>query len=190
MNKSEQIKELITPKRVVQYYLGQPQKTSGTNLIYKSPFRNERTPSFWVSNEKGIHDFGTGIHYDTISFVQELFRTDFKTALDKLCNDFGIMNCEPMSKELERYLTRKREEELQIRKNINRWFYSTFSKLCDELQEWQKIIPHLNKEALAIAYAKEQYLDYLTDLFIDAKEDDKIKLWKDKEEIEKWIIEI
>lgn len=190
MNKPKQIKELITPKRVVQYYLGQPQKTSRMNLIYKSPFRNERTPSFWVSNEKGIHDFGTGIHYDTISFVQELFRIDFKTALSKLCNDFGIMDCEPISKELEQYLIRKREEELQIRKNINRWFYSTFSKLCDELQEWQKIIPHLNKEALAIAYAKEQYLDYLTDLFIDAKEDDKIKLWKDKEEIEKWIIEI
>lgn len=185
MISSEEIKKLLTPTMVIEHYLGQPQKRSGDNLIYKSPFRNERTASFWVSDTKGIHDFGTSIHYDIISFLQEWLKTDFKTAINKLCYDFQISNCEPVSEELKVYLIQQRQDEIQIYKNIDSWFYRTFNKLCDELNIWQKAIPHLKGEALAIAYNKEQYLDYLTDLFVNANEDEKIELWKDKEGIEK-----
>lgn len=184
MNSSEKIKKAITPTMVVQHYLGQPTKNSGINLIYKSPFRNERTASFWVNDTKGIHDFGTGIHYDIISFVQELFKIDFKTAIDKLQHDFGIIDSEQSSKELELYLIQKREDELRMKRNLDKWFNNTLSKLCDKLHEWQELIPLLKNEALAIAYAKEQYVNYLIDIFINATEDEKLELWKDKEKIE------
>lgn len=185
MISSEEIKKMLTPTMVIEQYLGQPQKRSGNNLIYKSPFRNERTPSFWVSDKKGIHDFGTGIHYDIISFAQELFKIDFKTALNKLCYDFGIIDYKQTSKELELYLSQRRDDKIQIKKYISNWFDNTLNELCRKLHIWQEIIPHLNGEALSIACRKEQYIDYLIDIFVEATEDEKIELWKDKEKIEK-----
>lgn len=185
MTSSKEIKKLLTPTMVVEHYLGQPQKRSGSNLIYKSPFRNERTPSFWVNDIKGIHDFGTGIHYDIISFTQELFKIDFRTALNKLYYDFGIIDYEPVSNELERYLIKRRNEEIQIKKNLDSWFNRTLNNLCEELHMWQRLIPYLTPEALSIAYYKEQYINYLIDIFINASEGEKVELWKDKEVIEK-----
>ena len=184
MNNSERVKKIVTPSMVVQHYLGQPTKTSGINLIYKSPFRNERTASFWVNDDKGIHDFGTGIHYDILSFTQELFKIDFKTAMDKLQRDFGIISSGPSSKELDAYLIKKREDELRMRNNLNKWYNDMLQKLCNKAFEWQMLIPLLRNEALAIAYSKEQYVNYLIDVFINATEDEKLELWKDKEEIE------
>lgn len=185
MISSEEIKKLLTPTMVVEHYLGQPQKRSGNNLIYKSPFRNERTPSFWVSDIKGIHDFGTGIHYDIISFAQEWFRTDFKTALSKLCYDFGIIDYNPISNELEEYLIQRRNDEIQIKKNLDSWFNSTLKRLCDNLHKWQNVILSPKGNELSVAYSKEQYLDYLIDVFINADEGEKIELWKDRKQIEK-----
>jgi len=129
VNKAQQLKEILTPTTVVQHYLGQPQKICGVNLIYKSPFRNERTASFYVSPKKGIHDFGTSMHYDIISFVQELFKIDFKTAIDKLYSDFGIIAENSISKELESYLIKRRKEEIELNKRINKWFYQTYGTL-------------------------------------------------------------
>lgn len=188
MNNAEQIKQLLSPSTVVTYYIGQPQKTSGKNLIYKSPFRNERTASFWVNDEKGIHDFGTDIHYDIISFVQELFKIDFKTAINKLCSDFGIINYSENSKELKSYLLEKRKEELQIMKKINQWFYDTFDKLCKKIQKLEKIVQNTKGAENAFINCKVDYLEYLIEIFIDASEGDKIELWKNKEEIEKWTL--
>lgn len=185
MNDVSKIKETLTPSIVVQYYLGTPLKSNRLGLWYKSPFRNERTASFLVNDVKGIHDFGTSIHYDIISFVQELFRIDFKTAINKLHYDFGIIDCGQSSKELEVYLIKKRQEEIQIKRNLEKWFYTIFIALCKELQKCTKEIPSLKGEVLAKSYARQQYLDYLADIFINATEDEKIELWKDKEEIEK-----
>lgn len=182
---SRELKNQIKPTMVAQYYLGQAQKTSGRSLIYKSPFRNERTASFWVSNEKGIHDFGTGMHYDILSFTQELFKIDFKTTLDKLCYDFRIINYKPISKELNTYLLQRRNDEVEIRRNIDSWFNRTLIRLCDKLHEWKKVKPYVYKDALAIAYKQEQNLEYLIDIFINATEEEKIELWKDKKKIEK-----
>lgn len=57
MNNPEQIKSILTPIMVAQYYLGQPIKSNKLGMWYKSPFRNERTASFLVNDIKGIHDF-------------------------------------------------------------------------------------------------------------------------------------
>lgn len=188
MNNAEQIKQLLSPSMVAIQYMGLPQKTSGKNLIYKSPFRSERTASFWVNDEKGIHDFGTNIHYDIISFAQELFKIDFKTAINKLYSDFGIINYSETSKELKSYLLEKREEELQIKKKIDEWFYSTFNKLCKRINKLEKIVKNTKGAKSAFVNCKIDYLDYLIDIFINASEEDKVELWKDKEEIENVVL--
>lgn len=189
MNNSENIKQILIPSKVAQYYLGQPVKSNRLGMWYISPFRNERTASFLVNDIKGIHDFGTSIHYDIISFVQGLFRIDFKSAIKKLSYDFGIIDYNQSSKEFNTYLIKKREEELTIKQNLNKWFNNTFGSLCDELHIWERAIPHLKGEALAIAYDKQFYLNYLIEIFINATEDNKIELYKSRGEIEKWIIE-
>lgn len=91
INLYQEIKKKLTPTTVVTAYLGGADKVKGDNLIYYSPLRpKERTPSFFVNNEKGIHDFGTGEHYDIISFIAELFEITPKEALHKLIKDFNI----------------------------------------------------------------------------------------------------
>lgn len=183
MNNLEEIKRIITPIMVAHYYLGQPTK-SGNRLWYKSPFRKERTASFMATNE-GFHDFGDGWHGDIIDFIGRYFNTDFINAIKILCKDFGLPDNEPMSKDMEMHLKRQREQEQRMKQNLENWYNATLNSLCDELHLWQKIIPHVTGEALAIAYAKEQYLDYLIDEFIDATEEDKVNLWKERETLQK-----
>lgn len=185
MNKVQQLKQALTPTTVVSHYLGQPQKICGTNLIYKSPFRNERTASFWVSDAKGIHDFGTSIHYDIISFTQELFKINFKMAIDKLAVDFGIMTENSISKELEVYLINKRAEEIELNKKINSWFYKIYGILCDTLKTNKKIEHHLKGEALSIIYKKNSSLEILIEIFFNATENEKYELYKNRDEIYK-----
>ena len=76
---------------VAQTYLGQADKISGDSLVYYSPLRlKERTPSFFASNKRGLHDFGTGEHYNVISFVAKLFNLDYWSATKKLIIDFQL----------------------------------------------------------------------------------------------------
>lgn len=178
MNNSKRIKQILKPTIVVQYYLGKPVRSNGLGMWYKSPFRNERTASFLVNDIKGIHDFGTSIHYDVISFVQELFRIDFKTAIKKLSYDFNLIDSEPISKGLMAYRIRQQEEKIQMKKKLDSWFYSTYGKLCDKLNMEKKIATHVNREARKITYFYISELEYWTELFIDATEEDKEKLFK------------
>lgn len=49
------------------------------------PFHSEKTPSFYVSPEKGfVHCFGCGVHDDVIGFVQRIEMCDFREACEKL----------------------------------------------------------------------------------------------------------
>lgn len=76
---------------VAEAYIGQAEKKSGDSLVYYSPLRQkERTPSFFVSDKRGLHDFGTGEHYNIISFVAKLFDIDYWSATKKLIIDFQL----------------------------------------------------------------------------------------------------
>lgn len=70
---SKELKMLVKPTEVAIRYLGTPLKERYGKLWYKSPFRNERTASFVVSDKKGFHDFGDSWHGDILSFVERLF---------------------------------------------------------------------------------------------------------------------
>lgn len=179
MNEAEKIKELLTPIQVAKHYLGQPNKSSSLGLWYKSPFRNERTASFLVNDEKGLHDFGTSIHYDIISFVEDYFKVSFNTAIQILSRDFGIELEDNMDSELKEYIKRKQDENKQALYILNSWYNKTFGEICDELHIIQNAIPYLKGEALKIAYMQEVKLEYLSEVFMNAKDENKIKLFKE-----------
>ena len=190
MNNPEQIKQLLTPIMVAQHYLGQG-KAKGNRLWYKSPFRNERTASFMVS-EEAYHDFGDGWHGDVIDFVERYYNTDFINAMKILSRDFGLPENEPISREVEQYIKRKREEEQQMKRNLDNWFNSTYNKLCDELHITEKAIKNTAMKNKLVGFWKYLYnrdskLNILWEIFFDAVNDEqkKLELWRDKEEIEK-----
>jgi DNA primase len=56
-----------------------------------SPFSKERTPSFFVNDDKGFfHDFSSGKHGDLISFLQETERLSFVEAVERLAAEAGV----------------------------------------------------------------------------------------------------
>lgn len=184
MNNPKEIKELLNPIEVARYYLGNPDRTTRGRAWYKSPFRSEKTPSFEVDNV-GFYDFGASWRGDVISFIERYYNTDFKTAMKILTSDFHLPEDEEISKDLKNYLKQQRDEERKIQQAIEDWFTNTLSTLCNKLHCWQNKIPNLKGYELSKAYSKEQYLDYMIDIFINAKDDEKIELYKSREEIQK-----
>ncbi len=76
----EQIKERLSVIDVVGSYV-QLQK-AGRHFKGKSPFTNEKTPSFFVSPDRGMYYcFSSGKGGDIFSFIQEMEGVDFKGAL-------------------------------------------------------------------------------------------------------------
>ena len=75
-----------------------------------SPFNKERTPSFYVNDQKGFyHCFSSGKHGDQFSFVMETEGVSFPEAVERLAQEAGI----PMP-----VMTREAEEQAQVRKTL------------------------------------------------------------------------
>jgi DNA primase len=66
-------------------------RRQGREYVGLSPFAKERTPSFFVNDDKGFfHDFSSGKHGDLISFLQETERLSFVEAVEKLAAEAGV----------------------------------------------------------------------------------------------------
>ena len=66
-------------------------KRAGSNFKGLSPFNNEKTPSFFVSPDKGFYKcFSSGNAGDIISFVMETERLSFVEAVETLANRFSV----------------------------------------------------------------------------------------------------
>ena len=62
-----------------------PARIKGINHWYRSPFRQEQTPSFKVNTERNLwYDFGTGGHGDIIDLVCTLNHCNFSEAMQRL----------------------------------------------------------------------------------------------------------
>lgn len=66
-------------------------KRQGREFAGLSPFTNEKTPSFFVNDEKGFyHCFSSGGHGDGISFLMEVEGLSFPEAVEALANMAGL----------------------------------------------------------------------------------------------------
>ncbi len=85
----QQIKERVSIVEVVALYT---QLTpAGKNLKGKSPFTNEKTPSFHVSPDRGMfYCFSSNQGGDIFTFVQLMEGVDFKGALKQLAERAGV----------------------------------------------------------------------------------------------------
>src|ERR1035437_3688947 len=85
----EKIKERLSIVDVVSSYL--TIEKAGKNYKAKCPFHNEKTPSFFISPERGsYYCFGCNAKGDIFSFVEQFEGTDFFGALKILAERAGV----------------------------------------------------------------------------------------------------
>src|SRR3712207_2696013 len=66
-------------------------KRQGREYVGLSPFNKEKSPSFFVNDDKGFwHDFSSGKHGDLIGFLQETERLSFREAVERLADEAGV----------------------------------------------------------------------------------------------------
>jgi len=66
-------------------------RKQGREFVGLSPFTKEKTPSFYVNDDKGqFFDFSSGKSGDLITFLQETERLSFSEAVERLAADAGL----------------------------------------------------------------------------------------------------
>ena len=79
----EEIKSRLRPSDVIGRTVRL--RRQGREYVGLSPFSKEKSPSFFVNDDKGFfHDFSSGKHGDIIGFLQETERLSFREAVEKL----------------------------------------------------------------------------------------------------------
>ena len=85
----QKIKERLSIEEVVSSYI--KLEKVGANFKARCPFHNEKTPSFFISQERGsYYCFGCGAKGDIFTFVEEFEGLDFKGALKLLADRAGV----------------------------------------------------------------------------------------------------
>lgn len=89
MNPKDQIKQTLSILDVVSTYVRL--EKSGSQFKGRCPFHNEKTPSFYVSPDRGTyHCFGCSLHGDIFSFVEKIESVPFYEALTILAERAGV----------------------------------------------------------------------------------------------------
>lgn len=66
-------------------------KKKGREFAGLSPFKTEKTPSFFVNDQKGFyHCFASGEHGDIFTFVMKLEGLSFPEAVERLADEAGV----------------------------------------------------------------------------------------------------
>lgn len=90
----EELKSRLRPSDVIGRTV--KLKRQGREFVGLSPFSKEKSPSFFVNDDKGFfHDFSSGKHGDIISFLQETERLSFVEAIERLAGEAGMALPEP-----------------------------------------------------------------------------------------------
>lgn len=109
-------------------------KKTGSNYKGVCPFHNEKTPSFVVSEPKQIFTcFGCGATGDVLEFVEKFHNLDFRGAVEKLSDEYGI---EIKSTHFQG--ERERTALYEINREAAAFFYRAFHKSVNAGYEYMK----------------------------------------------------
>ena len=128
------IKERLSIEDVVSSYIKLDR--AGVNLKARCPFHNEKSPSFFVSVDRGsYYCFGCGASGDIFSFVEEFEGLDFKGALKLLADRAGVP-LEVYTKEMKEAESEK-EKLYRIMEEATKYFEANLT-INREVQEYLK----------------------------------------------------
>lgn len=149
----EEIKNRCGIVEVIGRYV--PLKRAGSNYKGVCPFHNEKTPSFVVSESKGIFTcFGCGATGDVIEFIKRYHNLDFQGAVEMLAGECGIELSKNGSVAAE-----KKNQLYEINRMAGAFFYQCFSQQAnagyDYMQRRGLQAPTLRK--FGIGYADETW---------------------------------
>ncbi len=103
----DELKARIRPSDVIGRKVKLTRK--GKEWVGLSPFTAEKTPSFYVNDQKRIFKcFSSGLGGDVISFVMETERLSFMEAVEKLAEEAGMSLPKASPEAVEEYDHRKR----------------------------------------------------------------------------------
>ena len=115
----EEIKARLRPSDVIGRTV--KLRRQGREYVGLSPFNKEKSPSFYVNDEKGFfHDFSSGKHGDLIAFLQETQRLSFREAIEQLAGEAGVPLPTPDAREAEQ--ERVRQDLHGWMEEAARWF--------------------------------------------------------------------
>lgn len=106
------------------------------------PFHKEKTPSFYVNDQKGFyHCFGCGAHGDAIRFLTDHDNMKFMDAVEQLAGVAGLSVPKPTPEEAQRF---QRQMSLyDLMESASRWFEAQLAK-----PENRKILHYLLERGL------------------------------------------
>ena len=125
------------------------------------PFHGEKSPSFYVSPNKGLfHCFGCGAGGDIFTFLMMAEELSFKEAVDLLAFQLNTpVSHKPGDKNrLTKKLERKRHR-LEMTDCLESMFKHTENKLYDYLRNRWKLLPEKREEWERDDYTKELLID-------------------------------
>lgn len=101
----------------------EPQKVASNGTWFYSPFRNEKTASFFVDNKNGFYDFGSGVGGDVIKLICELQKITFVESVKLLLqeNNFSFVSPDTLIKHQE-----KSEFTIEAIKPLNNKFFKDY----------------------------------------------------------------
>lgn len=158
----QRIKERLSIVDVISPYV--ELHKAGKNYKGKSPFTNEKTPSFYVSPDRGMYYcFSSSQGGDMFTFVEKMEGVDFKGALKILADKAGVelVPEDPKKRDWRDTLYQALEEatkffEAELTKAKDADEYLKKRKVSDETRtrwrigyapnDWRRLKEHLNKK--------------------------------------------
>ena len=142
----ELVKNTVKIKDIVEGYVHL--KRSGNRYVGCCPFHNERTPSFFISEEGNFYKcFGCGEAGDSITFIEKIENVNFIEAIEIIAKKYNInIETDDFGNETEDEIKYKEKKSLGL-----------ILKAAENLFK-----ENLKKEELAINYLKKRNLDEKT----------------------------
>jgi DNA primase len=168
MSSVDQIKSKIDIVTLISTYI--KLEKAGTNFKGRCPFHNEKTPSFFVSPDRGnYYCFGCHAKGDIFTFVQEFEGLDFVGSLKVLADRAGV--------ELEKYNTGEKTEKDRLFGVLEKAVFFYEKKLSENLeaQEYLKgrgLLPETIK-SFRIGFAPQDWrllYEYLKEKGVSEKD--------------------
>tara|TARA_Y200000002_G_scaffold369697_1_gene364207 strand:+ start:408 stop:2189 length:1782 start_codon:yes stop_codon:yes gene_type:complete len=136
----DEIKLRVKVSQVVGKYV--QLKKRGKEFIGLSPFKNEKTPSFTVNDEKGFyHCFSTGEHGNIFDFLMKTRSLRFGEAVKVLASEAGM--------QIYKFTKHDKEKEEK---------YNKYKKIIKEYSDYSQGELFNKKNIFALNYLKERKL--------------------------------